>query len=182
MIEIQWRMRRILRRLGMAGLSGLLLLLLALAIFLAGVVPIQHGVEVLRKQLAARPVQSLLIAPVLSPEQALAADLGVFQQRFFTVEKLSDQLDTLFKLTDEHELTVNKGEYALNERAGGALRRFEVTLPVSGTYPHIRQFILHVLDKLPAMALADVALEREKIVDGRVKATLRFVIFVRKHA
>jgi len=182
MIEIQWQMRRMLRRLGVVGLSGLALLLLALAIFLAGVAPMQGRVDALRKQLAARPIQQLTTPPALSPEQSLAGDLDMFQQRFPTVEKLSDQLDTLFQLADQYELTIDKGEYALNERQGGALRRFEVTLPVSGTYPHIRGFVLHVLDKLPATALADVVLEREKIAEGRAKATLRFVMFVRKHA
>ena len=180
--EFQWEIKRVFRRLGVAGVVGLALLVLAIVIFAAGIYPIQRSIESLRHQLSERPIHAKESVPELTPEQSLMMDLGLFGQRFSSVEKLSDQLDILFRLADLHQLTVDKGEYALNERAGGMLRRFEVTLPVSGTYPDIRNFIQQMLEKLPATALSDLVLEREKISDGHVKATLHIVIFVSRHA
>jgi len=180
--EFQWEIKRVFRRLGVAGVVGLALLVLAVAIFVAGIYPIQRSIESLRHQLSVRPIQAVESVPELTPEQSLLMDLALFGQRFATVDKLSDQLDILFQLTDQHHLTVDKGEYALNERAGGMLRRFEVTLPVSGTYPDIRNFIQQMLEKLPATALSNLELERDKISDGHVKATLHIVIFVSRHA
>ena len=178
--DIQWWGRRLLRRLGAPGLAGMALAVLAPTILLGGVLPLHDDIEIMRRQLAQQPAQPA--TPVMSPEQVLMAELAAFEQRFPGVENLSDQLDALFKLTRRHGLNVDKGEYVLVERPGGAMRRFEVTLPLSGTYPQIRALLLAALDKLPAAALADVALEREKIADSRARAILRFVFFVRKNA
>lgn len=178
----QWQMRWLMRRMGMPGMVSLALLLLTLAIVLLGILPMQQELSGLRQQLAQQPKQVLKQAPVISPEESLTQDLVSFEQRFSTVDHLSAQLDELFKLSEKHGLSVDKGQYSLAERSAGALRRFEVTFPVSGSYQQIRALVLESLDKLPAAALLDMNLEREKIADSRIKANLRFVLFVRKSA
>lgn len=182
MTDIRWWGRRLARRLGIPGAVGLLLALLAPSILLVGVLPLQHEVTGLRLKLAQTRVHPVRPMPVVTPEQSLSADLGAFQSRFPKVDQLSDQLDTLFRLAEQHGLAVDKGEYTLVEKNGGALRRFEVTLPVAGSYPQVRSLMLAVLEKLPAAALSDIAVEREKIAEGRAKATFRLVFFVRKGA
>jgi hypothetical protein len=179
--DIQWWPRRLWRLLGAPGLVGLVLTLLAPLILLGGILPLQNKVASLRQELTQKPAQPVRATPVIPPEKALTAELATFEERFPTVDQLSDQLDILFELAKKHGLLVDKGEYTLIERAGGAMRRFEVTLPVTGTYPQIRTLLLDALHKLPAAALSDVTLEREKIADSRAKATLRFVVFVRRN-
>jgi hypothetical protein len=163
-------------------MAGLLLAMLAPAILLGGVLPLQRNVAAMQAQLASRPVRPVKMEPIATPEASLSAELVTFRMKFPTVDQLSGQLDTLFSLCEQHGLAVDKGEYALVEKSGGALRRFEVTLPVVGSYPQVRALVLEVLEKLPAAALSDVAMEREKIADGRARATLRLVFFVRKGA
>lgn len=175
--DIQWLRRRWLRRLGVPGLAGVALAALVPVFLLGGILPLQHDLENMRQQLAQKPAQ-----PAMPHEQVLTDELTAFEQRFPSVDQLSGQLDDLFKLTKKQGLKVEKGEYALVERPGGAMRRFEVTFPVSGTYPQIRTLLLSSLATLPAAALSDVVLEREKVADSRVRATLRFVFFVRKEA
>lgn len=180
MDAMTWKIRHLMRRLGPAGLTGLALLVAALVVLLAGVLPLRGEIDSLRTELAARPSKPLPIVPVLPPDQILAKELALFQARFPTVDELSDELDTLFTLTSDKGLELNKGEYVLVEKAGGALRRFEVTLPVTGTYSQIQGLILDVLEKLPSTALADIALERGKVAEGQAAVILRFVFFVRK--
>lgn len=180
--NLQWLARRLVRRVGVPGMAALLLTLALPGLILLGVGPLSHEVEQLHVQLAQKPVEKITPVQVATPEQSLAAELDAFRSRFPAIDELSDQLDALFELTDKHGLTVDKGEYALVEKAGGAMRRFEVTLPVTGSYPQIQALMRDVLDQLPAAALADVSLERDKIADGRVNATLRLVFFVRKGA
>lgn len=180
--DIQWWGRRLARRLGLPGVAGLLLAVLVPAILLGGVLPVQRDVAAMQQQLAHKPAHPISAEPVATPEQSLSADLETFRMKFPTVDQLSGQLDALFSLCEKHGLAVDKGEYALVEKSGGALRRFEVTLPVVGSYPQVRALVLEVLEKLPAAALSDVAMEREKIADGRARATLRLVFFVRKDA
>ena len=178
----RWWLRRATRRLGAAGCIAIALFLAALGISLAGVTPLRGEVDKLRAEVAARPKRSVVIAPMLLPDQVLAKELAAFDKRFPTVDALSDVLDALFMLAGNQGLEVNRGEYALVERAGGILRRFEVTLPVTGTYSQIRGFVLEVLHKLPSTALADLAFERGKIAEGKAMVSLRFVFFVRKLA
>ena len=153
-----------------------------LAVLLVGVLPLRDELDSLRTELAARPLSSLPVVPVLPPDQILTQELALFQARFPTVDELPNELDALFILTRDKGLELNKGEYALVEKAGGALRRFEVTLPVTGTYSQIHGLILDVLEKIPSTALADIALERGKVADGQATVILRFVFFVRKRA
>ncbi|MFM9913799.1 MAG: hypothetical protein ACKVN9_09730 [Methylophilaceae bacterium] len=178
----QWQMRWLMRRMGIPGLASLGLLLFALVVLLAGILPVQQELNQLRQQLTQKPVQVVKKAPVLSSDELLVKDLATFEQRFSSIDHLSTQLEELFKLSEKHGLSVDKGQYALAERAAGSLRRFEVTFPVSGNYQQIRALVLEALEKLPAAALLDMSLEREKIADTRIKANLRFVLFVRKSA
>lgn len=181
-MDIQWWTRRLVRRLGLPGVVGLLLTALAPVILLGGVLPLQREVAAMQQQLALKPVQPARSEPVATPEQSLSADLDAFRMKFPTVDQLSGQLDTLFSLCEKHGLVVDKGEYALVEKSGGALRRFEVTLPVVGGYSQVKSLLLEVLEKLPVAAVSDVAMEREKIADGRARATLRLVFFVGRGA
>lgn len=166
------------RRLGIPGAVWLLAAALVPMILLTGVLPLQREVAAMQQQLAHKPTRMVQRAPVVSPEQALSADLEAFRMKFPKVDQLSDQLDALFSLCEKQGLVVDKGEYALVEKSGGALRRFEVTLPVVGSYLQVKSLLLEVLEKLPVVAVSDVAMEREKIADGRVRATLRLVFFV----
>lgn len=171
-----------MRQLGPAGLAGITLLATTFTILLAGVLPLRGEIDSLRMELAARPLKSRPVIPVLPPDQILAKELALFQARFPTVDELPNELDALFILTRDKGLELNKGEYALVEKTGGALRRFEVTLPVTGTYSQIHGLILDVLEKLPSTALADIVLERGKVAEGQAAVILRFVFFVRKRA
>ncbi|HVW65292.1 MAG TPA: hypothetical protein VHB01_09760 [Nitrosospira sp.] len=182
MDEVKWKLRRIKRRLGPQGWLGIALLLAGSGILWGGVFPLREETGYLHGKLDAGLRKPTPVETVLPPDQLLAAELAAFQKRFPTVHELSDQLGVLFVLAREKGLEVNKGEYALVEKAGGPLRRFEATLPVTGTYSQVRDLVLEILEKLPSTALADIALERGKVAEGKPAVNLRFVFFVRKTA
>lgn len=171
-----------MRRLGPTGFLGIALSTASLVTLLGGLFPLRDEIEGLRKELAIRPSKPVTAVPVLPPDQLLAKELATFQARFPTVDELSDELDKLFILAKDKGLETNKGEYALVEKEGGGLRRFEVTLPVTGVYSQIHGLILDALERLPSAALADITLERGKVAEGQASVILRFVFFVRKHA
>lgn len=180
MDALRWRLRRVVRRLGSAGTIAIALLLATLGILVVGIFPLRSEVDRLRVESVERASKSSKTVQTMPPDQILAEELTAFHQRFPLVSELSDALDTLFSLAGDQGLEVNRGEYILVEKAGGILRRFEVTLPVAGTYSQIRGFVLDVLRKLPSTALVDIALERGKIAEGQAAVSLRFVFFVKK--
>ncbi|MBN9126276.1 MAG: hypothetical protein J0I90_01625 [Nitrosospira sp.] len=182
MDKAKWKIRRIKRRLGPQGWIAIVLLLIGSGILWSGVFPLREETDRLRGELDAGFRKPAPVAAALPPDQLLAEELATFQKRFPTVHELSDQLGALFILAREKGLEVNKGEYALVEKAGGPVRRFEATLPVTGSYSQVRDLVLEILEKLPSTALADIALERGKVAEGQPAVNLRFVFFVRKTA
>lgn len=181
-VDLQWFARRALRRLGLPGVAALAALAAALVLAFAGLLPLLDDIAGLRAELS-RPAVAV-VAPNSIPDagEQLARDLEDFSARFPTIVQLSGQLDALFDLAAAQGLSVNRGEYALVEKSGGQWRRFELTLPVTGTYPQVRALVSEMLAKMPALAISDIALEREKIADGQLRATLRLVVFVSKGA
>jgi Tfp pilus assembly protein PilO len=176
-----WLLRRLLRRLGLPGMSAILLLLVAAGL-MATLPPLEEDIARLRQELAKAAAQPASRAPLISPEESLSRELKAFEQGFPQAVDLPSQLEILFGLAEQQGLPVDRGEYVLVEKATGATRRFEVTFPVTGSYQQVRALIDAALRRLPAAALSDLALEREKIGDAKIKATLKFVLFVRKAA
>jgi len=179
-VEMQWHLRRFARRLGGWGLLALAACGLALGGYVAIVIPLQQEIVKLRQQATRMPITPVAQVPQVLPHERVNAELESFRTRFPGVEGLSDQLDLLFELTSQHGLAVNRADYALVEKAGGAMRRFEVTLPVRGSYAQMRAFIDALLEQLPSVAIADIQLERGKIAESQVNGNLRLVFFVRK--
>jgi hypothetical protein len=57
--------------------------------------------------------------------------------------------------------------------AGARLERYEIVLPVSGSYSQIRDFLKRALAEIPVLSLDQLSLKREKRSDERVQAELR---------
>jgi hypothetical protein len=56
------------------------------------------------------------------------------------------------------------------------MARYQILLPVSGSYPQLRRFLHAVLSQVPALVLENVDIKRKQIadvqLDGRVRMTL----------
>ena len=61
----------------------------------------------------------------------------------------------------------------------GPVARYQLALPVTGSYPAVRKFVDSTLAAVPAAALSGITLERPNVGDGQVSANLRFEVFVR---
>lgn len=175
----EWYLRRALRRPGVAVLAALAA---ALLLALSWLLPLMDDIASLRAELAKPAVAVVTRNLPADARQQQARELEEFSGRFPTMAQLSTQLDLLFDLAAAQGLAFNRGEYAMVEKAGGDLRRFELTLPVSGTYPQVRALVREMLVKMPALAISTISLEREKVADGKLRATLRLVLFVSKEA
>jgi Tfp pilus assembly protein PilO len=77
-----------------------------------------------------------------------------------------------------NDLQLEKGEYRLSQERDFALARYQVTLPLRGSYPQVRGFVNDVLDAVPAAALEDLALKREAADDPMLEARVRFTLFL----
>lgn len=56
--------------------------------------------------------------------------------------------------------------------------RYEMILPVRGSYPQIRAFIADALEAVPAIALVDVIIKREDIKVGKLDVRLSMSLYL----
>lgn len=166
--------KRLLRRIGLPAIAAIALVLLALVLYAAGVRPARSELATLRVQ--AEAAQQKLRSGKLQGSGAPASvgeQLRSFQAFFPRAESLPHWLDTIHTIGRAAGLVIRSGEYRL-ERPEQGPWRYHVTLPVSGSYIQVRQFITFVLREVPAASLDDVQLRRESGAGDRVEARLRF--------
>lgn len=114
-------------------------------------------------------------------ERATAARAGTpaqqltdFYAHFERSPKLTELLARLMTIAKASGLELASAEYRLSSSGEQRLQRYQVVLPVSGSYKMIRVFVARALRELPTMSLDLVQLERETIGDTTVEAHISF--------
>ena len=87
-------------------------------------------------------------------------------------------LRRLFDAADEAGLELAQGEYRLTELKDAHLRRYQLSLPVAGSYPEIRAFVAQALNADPALALTAMQLRRDSIDTPELDALLNFTLYL----
>jgi hypothetical protein len=62
------------------------------------------------------------------------------------------------------------------QKAAGRIERYEIVLPVSGTYAQVRDFLGRALAEVPALSLDQMTLRRESRNQAEVQAELRLTL------
>jgi hypothetical protein len=156
-------------RTGRPGLVGLALLVAAAVFFASTHRDVAAEIEALRADLEAaqRPRPA-------SPEAvAKAAAAQALPPR----SDMPAILRQLFGLAVQERLAVDTGRYEVKETKSGGVVRYQIVLPVTGPYPRVRAFIDATLQKMPVVALSELALERKAISDFDVDAQIRWTVY-----
>lgn len=163
-----------LQSLGVPGLAGLAMLVLALTYGLACLLPDWQSVQQLSQQTReylAKVEEGTVAAPVVPQRQ-----LDDFRSKLPTQPQATVAIDKIYALAAQERITLARGEYSLGIDPKTHLARYQILLPVRGSYPQLRRFLHALLGQLPAVVLEDVELQRKKIADtdltGRIRMTL----------
>ncbi|MDB5935179.1 MAG: hypothetical protein JWQ01_2523 [Massilia sp.] len=141
--------------------------------YLAAIAPERARLEqAVRHAAAQRPV-----AQPGTPDMA-ASDLARFYARFPSQDAFPDALDQLLKTAAAHALTVQQGDYTVTRSPAGKLVRFEVMLPLRGSYPQVRAFLAALARDVPGMALENAQFERRDVGEPVLDVKLRLVLFL----
>jgi len=147
-----------------------LLLLLGVALFhVALVQPLHERREQLHAQLARQQAAS---PPGVA---AAAAKLDGFYRLVARTQTSTDWLATLHEIADASGVVLQTATYRPLP-AAGRLERYEMTLPVAGSYAQIREFVARALAEIPVLSLDELALRRSAPADARVEADLRMTL------
>ncbi|MCP2226010.1 MAG: GspMb/PilO family protein [Pseudomonas mandelii] len=166
-----------LQGLGMPGLAGLAMLLLALAWALGGLMPDWNSLQTLSQQTReageylAKVEDGSVAAPVVPQRQ-----LDDFRSKLPSQPQATVAIDKIYALAAQEHITLARGEYSLGIDPKTHLARYQILLPVRGSYPQLRRFLHALLGQLPAVVVEDVEFQRKKIADtdltGRIRMTL----------
>jgi hypothetical protein len=163
-----------LRRTGRLGISGTALIVASVVFLVSTYLPLSREVEELRSQVqSARTEAPAEARPLRDPGTALLRSLPPRIQ-------VPSLLGVLLKQADAAHLSIDTGKYETTALKSGGVTSYQVSFPVSGPYPQVRQFIDATLTELPAVALSELSLTRKTIGDGAVEAQIRLTFFTRE--
>jgi hypothetical protein len=167
-------LNRRLEHLGWPGIVGLGLVIAVAGFYISVLGPQQTHLDEVRDELArARHDIASSDAPE-TPHDPRSA----FYESLPVPRRLPAVLRDVFEAAGNQSLALKHGEYRLAPSHSGKVLQYQVTLPVRGTYPQIRRFLVEAMRKNRALSLQSIRFEREKIDDLNVEAKIRLDIFV----
>jgi len=154
-------------------MSGLALLATALVFLVSTYLPLAREVDGLRAQLQSARVEAVSApVPVSDSGAALLRNLPARTQ-------MPALLGVLLNQAAAAHLSIDTGKYETSPLKSGGVTSYQVSFPITGSYPQVRQFIDATLVALPSVALSELSLTRKTIGDGSVEAQIRLTVFTR---
>ena len=188
---VYWLIGRFTKTLGVWGLLGIAIIVASGIFYIVNFLPtsqqllqaqntlqnkLQNKLEITQKN---NQENSQKEVPVqVAPAQTSAQEITEFYKQFPAGASLPTWLRLIDTTALKRHLVLNRGDYKLTQTKQGQLQRYEIVLPVSGSYVQIRQFIADVLLQLPALALSDLQMKRDNVMSPIVEARLVFVLFL----
>lgn len=167
-------------RLGAPGFAGLALLALAAILQVVMVLPRERELESLQVQ--ADSLQAKLAAGqslARRPPEGSAEQLATFYAFFPKPESAPQWLGKIHAAARANGIVLRTGEYRLERRADQKLARYQVTLPVVGSYAQVRAFIAGVLAEVPAAAIDEIQMRRDNVASTTLEVRIRLSLYLR---
>jgi hypothetical protein len=161
------------RRQGWAFGAGLSMLVIAVVVYLAMLIPAQEEVHALQAKNDSM-ARNAARAPATKTTQN--ANLEKLLTTLPANDVMLEQVGSLVQLAAVAHVTLDKGEYRITREASDGLQRQQLSFPVKVRYLDLRDFLGRALPSVPGLALTSLSLQRGSTqtdeVDGRVVFTL----------
>jgi hypothetical protein len=177
MSEYLSRTRYWLEGIGWPGVAGIALFVLSVAVAATAITARLAELDALREQ--NRGLQARLATDSASRAKATRdEELLSFYGFFPPLSSLPDWLERIYSAAEKNGVALETGEYRLVQEKGWRLARYQLTLPVKGSYGQIRGFIAQVLTDVPASSLEEIGFRRDTVGSDRVDVRLRLTIYL----
>ena len=167
-----WQMRN---ELEWTGLAALALLGVAALFLLLVLKPLEARHEQLEQQLTRAARQAAPRDAGFVQASTPAARLAAFYGLLRSDDPTTARLATIHAIGKEAGVALRSAEYRMH-RGTGRIERYEITLPVSGTYSQIRAFLDRSLSEIPVLSLDNVNFKRDDADDTAVDADVRLTL------
>lgn len=171
------RVQDFIDRVGMAGVVGIGLLLVALATLWLLDQRLETRRNELQAELSAAQRATTPGSRALQLRQLSTSEqLRQFYARFPPADAAAKGLGVINRAAAASGISLQSGEYRMEQRPEDMLRRYRVLLPVQGSYAQLRAFVDRVLLDLPSASLDEIELRRDASAGAEIQARLRFTL------
>ena len=179
MRRILWTLRRWQREFSRPMMAGVLLVALCGSAYVAEIAPLAERVAAQRS--GAEQLRTAQVAlPGTPVVQTPAEQLESFYAFFPGDDIVPAVLERLFAAAARENLALPQGDYRVAKESTGRLIRYEIMLPLKGSYPGLRHFIAQSLQETPALSLQGASFVRQAAGDIGVDAQVRLTLYVRR--
>lgn len=163
-----------LGRLGWPGALGAALGVFALAFYFSGVRETEVRLAQVKADISElRAGRSASMDSVFSREEQIAE----FRRFFPHLATLPDLLTTIHRAAETRGVALDSAEYKEMREKGSPLVRYQVSLPLRGSYPQIRAWLADVMNDIPSAVLEDFNLKRDNIGNATLDARARLSLY-----
>jgi hypothetical protein len=170
------RLREAADRLGPSGVVGCALLAFALAFYFSAIKPLESARAELTAEAARLGERPRAGGP--AEKGTPAEQLATFYAFLPPPQSSPDWLGKIHAAAKAKGLVLRSGEYRLDRTAEQKFARYQITLPVAGSYAQIRGFVGQVLADVPAAALEEITLRRESASSPTLEARIRLTLYL----
>lgn len=175
--------RERVQALGWPGWVGAACFVLVIGYGLFGLLPSWHELSELqlRAQAAAERQQRIDAgeeAPVTRPADVV----GNFYRGLPAQLEATKAIDRIYVLARQESIALERGEYSLGVDPKTRLARYQILLPVRGSYPQLRRFLHTLLSEMSGVVLEDVEVQRKSIVDSELTGRLRVTLYLARNS
>ncbi len=180
-----WQLACLSKNLGALGGLGTALVLGCGLVYLSVLMPMGQSIKDIKQSLENSPItQKTHLNTAQSAEQNMADNISAFKKTLPQAESLHEWLAIIDQTASKQKLQLNRGDYKYSKAKQSQisedfyLSKYEITLPVTGQYAQIRQFLAQVLHLQPALGLSDIKITRDNSLSPNVEAKLVFVLYL----
>jgi hypothetical protein len=161
-------------RTGRSGLIGIGLIATSLVFLVSTYVPMTHEIQQLNGDLGVARAHAAAVRKV-----AVVSDSPQSMKNLPKRTEVPDLLANLLSRADAAQLSIDTAKYEVTAGKAGAIVRYQVAFPVSGSYPKVREFIDQTLTEMPALSLDEFNIQRKSIADPVITAQITMTLFTR---
>ena len=172
--KIQNQLYRLRDELGIMGLAALFL-------FAAGGVFFTFVLQPMKEKSRLLESRAGMVRDVVPGQGGNAAEkVGAVYQYLDKPETTTDWLAKLHAIGAATGVELKSASYKTQATPGTKLERYEIVVPLSGSYTQMRDFLKRSLAEIPVLSLDQISLKRENRRDGTVQAELRLTLHMVK--
>ncbi len=181
--KIYWSFGRVVNQFGILGLLGVSLILASILLFGLKNISAKKALTESQEQLNKKISQANSFHDKQKFDTS-KPEVFDFYKAFPTTSQLSSSLKAIKRTASKNKLALDKGDYKFtliskNKTKVEDIAKYEIKLPMYGSYVQIRTFINEVLTEWPTLALSELQLEREGSMSPILSANLTFIFFAR---